>query len=88
MPDLFFVHFHGIDDLGHKLGPGAPGEEEKIREVDLAVGQILERLPTGTLVIIFADHGMHIVDEEGRIGNHGHLIPRDMLIPIWLTIKE
>jgi hypothetical protein len=88
MPDLFFVHFHGIDDLGHKLGPGAPGEEEKIREVDLAVGQILERLPTGTLIIIFADHGMHKVAEEGRIGNHGHLIPRDMLIPIWITIKE
>ena len=88
MPDLFFVHFHGIDDLGHKLGPGDPGEEEKIREVDLAVGQILERLPTGTLVIIFADHGMHKVAEEGRIGNHGHLIPRDMLIPIWITIKE
>jgi len=88
MPDLFFVHFHGIDDLGHKLGPGSPGEEEKIQEVDLAVGQILERLPAGTLVIIFADHGMHIVDEEGRVGNHGHLIPRDMLIPIWITIKE
>ncbi len=88
MPDLFFVHFHGIDDLGHKLGPGSPGEEEKIREVDMAVGQIFERLPNGTLVIIFADHGMHIVDEEGRIGNHGHLIPRDMLIPIWITIKE
>ena len=88
MPDLFFVHFHGIDDLGHKLGPGAPGEEEKIREVDRAVGQIFERLPTGTLIIIFADHGMHKVDERGRIGNHGHLIPRDMLIPIWITIKQ
>jgi len=85
MPDLFYVHFHGIDDQGHEVGPGAPAEEEKIQEVDAAVGEILDRLPGGTLVIIFADHGMHLVDEEGRVGNHGHLIPRDMLIPVWIT---
>ena len=85
MPDLFYVHFHGIDDQGHEVGPGAPAEEEKIREVDAAVGQILDQLPAGTLVIIFADHGMHLVDEDGRKGNHGHLIRRDMLIPVWIT---
>ena len=84
MPDLFYVHFHGIDDQGHEVGPGAPAEVEKIQEVDAAVGQILDQLPAGTLVIIFADHGMHQVEEEGRLGNHGHLIPRDMLIPVWI----
>lgn len=84
MPDLFYVHFHGIDDQGHEVGPGALAEEEKIQEVDAAVGQILDRLPAGTLVIIFADHGMHFVDEDGRLGNHGHLIARDMLIPVWI----
>lgn len=88
MPDLFFVHFHGIDDQGHEVGPGAPEEMAKIREVDAAVGQILQRLPAGTLVIIFADHGMHLVDEEGRFGNHGNLIERDMLIPVWITRIE
>ncbi|MEJ2446397.1 MAG: alkaline phosphatase family protein [Anaerolineales bacterium] len=87
MPDLFFVHFHGIDDQGHEVGPGAEPEEDKIREVDAAVGQILEALPAGTLVVIFADHGMHQVNEDGRRGNHGHLIPRDMLIPIWVFRK-
>ncbi len=87
MPDLLFVHFHGIDDQGHEVGPGAEPEEDKIREVDAAVGQILEALPAGTLVVIFADHGMHQVEEEGRRGNHGHLIPQDMLIPIWVFRK-
>ena len=85
MPDLFYVHFHGIDDQGHEVGPGAPAEVEKIQEVDAAVGQILDHLPAGTLVIIFADHGMHRVEEDGRLGNHGHLIPRDMLIPVWIV---
>lgn len=88
MPDLFYVHFHGIDDQGHEVGPGALQEQEKIREVDAAVGQILERLPAGTLVIIFADHGMHLAQDEGRFGNHGNLIERDMLIPVWTVQIE
>jgi hypothetical protein len=85
MPDLFFVHFHGIDDAGHTHGPGALEEAAAIQEVDAAVGELLAALPAGTLVVIFADHGMHAVQEEGRLGNHGHLIERDMFIPIWLV---
>jgi len=84
MPDLFLIHFHGIDDQGHEFGPLTEPEEEKIREVDQAVGQILDRVPSGTLVLIFADHGMHAVAGQERLGNHGHLIERDMLIPIWV----
>jgi hypothetical protein len=87
MPDLFFVHFHGIDDSGHSYGPGSPQEEASIIEVDAAVGQLIELVPEGTLIVIFADHGMHSVDEEGRLGNHGHLIERDMFIPIFLIQK-
>jgi hypothetical protein len=87
MPDLFYVHFHGIDDAGHTYGPGSPEESATIREVDAAVGQILAALPDGSLAVIFADHGMHSVQEEGRLGNHGNLIERDMFIPIWLVEK-
>jgi hypothetical protein len=87
MPDLFYVHFHGIDDAGHTYGPGAPEEEAVIRQVDAAVGQLLAALPDDTLIIIFADHGMHVVEEEGRLGNHEHLIERDMFIPIFVVSK-
>ncbi len=88
MPDLFYVHFHGIDDAGHTYGPNTPQEEAVIREVDAAVGQLLALLPADTLVIIFADHGMHRVEgEHGRLGNHGHLIERDMFIPIFVAAK-
>jgi hypothetical protein len=87
LPELFFVHFHGIDDAGHTYAPGTPEEKAVIRDVDTAVGQLLETLPAGTLVIIFADHGMHQVEEEGRLGNHGNLIERDMFIPIWVVGK-
>jgi hypothetical protein len=87
MPDLFFVHFHGIDDAGHTYGPGAPQERSKISEVDAEVEQLIKAVPSGTLIIIFADHGMHAVDEPGRLGNHGHLIERDMFIPIFVVEK-
>jgi hypothetical protein len=86
-PDIFFVHFHGIDDAGHTYGPGSPEECAVVAEEDAAVGHIVELLPSGTLVIIFADHGMHDVDEEGRLGNHGHLVERDMFIPIFVVTK-
>jgi hypothetical protein len=85
--DIVFVHFHGVDDAGHTYGPGAPEERAAIQQEDGAVGRIMEVLPEGTLVIIFADHGMHLVDEEGRLGNHGHLVERDMFIPIFLVSK-
>lgn len=84
-PDLLYVHFHGIDDAGHTYGPGAPEEEAVIREEDAAVATLLAALPADTLTIIFADHGMHLVAEEGRLGNHGNLVARDMFIPIILT---
>jgi len=84
MPHLLYVHFHGIDDAGHRYGPRTPEDEAAIRFVDDAVGQILAATPPDTLVIIFADHGMHAVNEDGRLGNHGHLVERDMYIPIFI----
>jgi hypothetical protein len=86
-PDVFFVHFHGIDDAGHTYGPGAPEECAAIAQEDAALGRMWELLPSGTLLIVFADHGMHDVDEEGRLGNHGNLVERDMVIPIFVIVK-
>ena len=88
MPDFFWVHFHGIDDAGHTYGPGAEEERAKIREVDAAVEELIAAVPQQTLIIIFADHGMHVVHEDSeRLGNHGHLIDRDMVIPIFVMSK-
>ncbi len=89
MPDLLYVHFHGIDDAEHTYSPGALEELAAVRGVDSAVGQIIKALPENTLVLILADHGQHLVeaDEEGRIGNHGSLIESDMFIPIWVMKK-
>ena len=89
VPDLVWIHFHGIDDVGHYCGPITDEVLDKVVEVDGYVGQILEILPENTLIIIFADHGMHyeFEKEEEELGNHGNLIYEDMVIPIFIKTK-
>jgi hypothetical protein len=87
MPRLLWIHFHGIDDLGHTYGPDDPILDEKIIEINGYLKQIYAALPEDTLIIYFADHGMHAVHEEGRLGNHGHLIIEDMLVPVIIKTK-
>jgi hypothetical protein len=86
MPDLLYVHFHGIDDAGHTYGPGAPEERAAIEGVDAAVRQLMQALPSNTMAIIFADHGMHQVEGEEKRGNHEYLIERDMFIPVLIVL--
>ncbi len=87
-PDLFLVHFHGIDDAGHNYGPGAPEEIETVRGVDQSVQALIEAVPAGTMVILFADHGQHLVQETEKYGNHGNLIEEDMLIPVFVLFVD
>ena len=87
MPDLLWVHFHGIDDAGHTYGPGAAEEAAAVTFEDAAVEKILDHVPAGTLVLIFGDHGMHTVVEEERAGNHGHLTETDIFVPVWMVSK-
>ena len=86
-PDLVWIHFHGIDDMGHAYGPITNEVLNKVVEVNEYIGQIYELLPENTLIIIFADHGMHFEGEENNYGNHGKLIYADMVIPIFIQTK-
>ncbi len=87
MPNLLWIHFHGIDDFGHTYGSDDPKVDSKITEINDYLEQIYSALPEDTLIIYFADHGMHNVNEEGRLGNHGHLIYEDMVIPVIIQTK-
>jgi hypothetical protein len=86
-PDLLYIHFHGIDDAEHTYGPAAPEVSDAIRQVDAAVGELIDALPADTLILAFADHGQHPVEEEGRLGNHGQLLDTDVFVPIWVAKK-
>ena len=84
MPDLLYIHFHEIDDMGHSFGPESNAYEQALVRIDGYLADIYAKLPENTLIAIFADHGMHTTDEGG---NHGTLTFEDMIIPI-LFIKK
>ena len=84
MPNLMYIHFHNIDDLGHSFGPNSPEYAEAIIRVNRYLAEIFETLPSNTLIAIFADHGMHTTNEGG---NHGTLTAKDLIIPILFITK-
>lgn len=81
MPDLLFIHFHDVDDMGHEFGPDSEQYETAIKTVDSYIAQIVAALPENTFITIFADHGMQN-EENGNGGNHGQLTKESMIIPI------
>jgi hypothetical protein len=81
MPDLLFIHFHDVDDMGHSYGPDSPEYEAAIMRVDGYLAQIYQVLPENSFITIFADHGMQN-DPLSSGGNHGQLTKSAMIIPI------
>jgi len=84
MPDLLYIHFHEIDDMGHSYGPESPEYKQALMRVDGYLAEIYTKLPNNTLLAIFADHGMHTTTDGG---NHGTLTSEDMIIPILFITK-
>ena len=82
-PEVMFVHFPHVDNVGHMSGWGTPEQVEAVEEADAAVGAVLRSLAdTGlldsTLVILSADHG-----GQGR--SHGADDARSRHIP-WIAM--
>ena len=79
MPDLLYIHFHEVDDMGHSYGPDSDEYHDALIRVDGYLADILDALPEDTAIAIFADHGTHNTTDGG---NHGSLIASDLIIPI------
>jgi Type I phosphodiesterase / nucleotide pyrophosphatase len=76
--NLLFVHFKDTDSVAHAEGPYSSQSMTTLQYVDEQIGRMLLDLDPGTMVIVYADHGGHTTFDGG---NHGTLIPEDMLIP-------
>lgn len=77
--DLMFVHFKDPDKLQHINGPFSEKGRDSLEYVDGQLGRVLDVLEPGTVVMVFADHGGHNTIAGG---NHGTLLPVDMIVPI------
>jgi len=68
-PHLITLYFSAVDGAGHDAGPASPAVEDAVRQVDGALGRLLDgigMLPIGDQVsiVLVSDHGMGRVDPE------------------------
>lgn len=77
--NLLFVHFKDTDTKQHLSGPFSDTGMASMEYVDQQFGRVINNLAPGTIVVVFADHGGH---NTVAGGNHGTLLPEDMVVPI------
>ena len=66
--EVVVVHFLGVDHVGHTYGPHNKHMDAKLRQMDDAMAEILDRIDASTechVTLIMGDHGMT------PDGNHG-----------------
>jgi len=61
-PDFLFIHYKGVDKMGHSYGYDTPRYIKMITRIDKSIGKILNKLKTTKLIddyliIISTDHG-------------------------------
>lgn len=81
---LLYVHLLQADRALHDSGPYSERSRKAIGNLDALVGKLLAHVKPGTLVILIADHGGH--DIEGGKGDHGSLLPQDLLVPAFIRM--
>ncbi|HMK46748.1 MAG TPA: alkaline phosphatase family protein [Methanocella sp.] len=78
---LIVVHLDDTDSSMHRYGPYSPQGKASVKLADALVGEMMSNMSTGTVLIVWADHGCH---QSGNAGDHGTLLPDDMYIPIFV----
>lgn len=81
---LLYVHLSDTDRTLHAHGPYSQQSLESAANADVLIGRVLGHLQPGTLLIVVSDHGGH--DIRGGKGDHGSLLPRDMLVPLAISL--
>jgi predicted AlkP superfamily pyrophosphatase or phosphodiesterase len=79
---LLYVHLSDMDRALHATGPYSAASRDAAVRTDALTGRLVSGAKPGTLIIVTADHGGH--DIAGGQGDHGSLLPDDMLVPIFV----
>lgn len=67
--DGLFLHYLGLDHIGHKTGPNSRFMSDKQAEMDAIIKRIYTSIGSDTLMVVMGDHGMN------EVGNHGGSSP-------------
>ncbi|NLU83675.1 alkaline phosphatase family protein [Rhodococcus sp. HNM0569] len=66
-PGLVYTYVSELDTVGHVYGPGTAGWRYQLAAVDELVATLRAELPTGTGLLVTADHGMVTVADDDKI---------------------
>lgn len=65
-PALVYLYWGDVDKVGHHHGWGSRQWGDALSALDRELGRLARSLPTGTTLIVTADHGMVDVDRSRR----------------------
>lgn len=87
--DMLGVSLSGTDRIGHTFGTQGPEMCEQMYRLDAALGQFLQRLPQGAIVVLTADHGGSDFVERLAVRGypHAHRFDARRLAAINETLK-
>ena len=80
--DVLIAHFLGVDHAGHRYGPDHSAMNEKLKQMDGVIRDIIKSLDDDTLFIVMGDHGM---DPKG---DHGGDSPGEIEAALWMYSKR
>ncbi len=69
---FIYAYYEGLDKVSHEYGLGAHYDEE-LRWVDHLVATLMDRLPSGTVLVVTADHGQVEVPQSDVLELPGEL---------------
>lgn len=58
-----YAYYEGLDKVSHEYGLGAQYDAE-LQWIDHLVASLLDQLPSGTVLVVTADHGQVVVPQE------------------------
>ncbi len=76
-----YAYYEGIDKVAHAEGLG-PYYDDELRAVDRLVGDVLEALPPGAVLVVTADHG------QVEVGSSVELIGPEIMEAVTLMTGE
>ena len=82
-PRFATLYFDAVDHAGHGHGPDSPEAHAAVREVDVAIGRLLDGLASRGLddrvnLIVVSDHGMAAVEPGHEIAVEDMVAPGDV----------
>lgn len=80
--DVIFGHYLGVDHAGHRYGPDHIATNQKLKQMDRVIRDIIAALDDETLLVVMGDHGM---DTKG---DHGGESDDEVEAALWMYSKK